>query len=59
MGYEKKPKKPKILEVGNIVYMIPVNDPWSGMLEAALEFSEDYLEQREQPKVENRESLNP
>ena len=44
-------------KVGHIVYLIPLHDPWSGMLEAASDFSDDFLEKREQPAQENRDSL--
>lgn len=46
-------------KVGNIVYLIPVHDPWSGMLEAASAFSDDFMENREQPDLTSRESLTP
>ena len=45
-------------KVGSIVYLIPVNDPWSGMLDAASEFSDDFLQKRTQPVLDKREELD-
>ena len=45
-------------KVGSIVYLIPVNDPWSGMLDAASEFSDDFLQKRSQPVLDKREELD-
>jgi len=45
-------------KVGSIVYLIPVNDPWSGMLDAASEFSDDFLQKRYQPVLDKREELD-
>jgi antitoxin VapB len=44
-------------KVGSIVYLIPLNDPWSGMLEAASEFTDDFLQERIQPHSDKREEL--
>ncbi len=45
-------------KVGNIVYLVPVNDPWSGMFEAVNDFTEDYIATRNQPELEKRPKLN-
>ena len=44
-------------KVGSIVYLIPLNDPWSGMLEAASEFTDDFPQERIQPHSDKREEL--
>jgi antitoxin VapB len=46
-------------KVGNIVYLIPIHDPWSGMFDAVSDFSDDFLENRVQPDLEKRASLTP
>jgi antitoxin VapB len=43
-----------IKKVGSIVYLIPLNDPWSGILEAASEFTDDFLQERIQPTLNER-----
>lgn len=45
-------------KVGSVVYLIPVNDPWSGMLDAASDFSDDFLQKRTQPVLDKREELD-
>ncbi len=44
-------------KAGNIVYLIPVNDPWSDMLDAASDFSDDFLQKRKQPAIDKRAEL--
>jgi len=36
---------------------LPVNDPWGPLREALGSFSEDFMAEREQPAVEEREEL--
>lgn len=45
-------------KVGSIVYLIPLNDPWSDMLDAASEFTDDFLQERIQPHSDKREELD-
>lgn len=45
-------------KVGSIVYLIPLNDPWSDMLDAASEFTDDFLRKRIQPHSDKREELD-
>jgi len=46
-----------VRRVGNAVLLVPMDDPWTGF-EAALEqFTDDFMEERNQPPVQERESL--
>lgn len=44
-------------KVGNVVHLIPVHDPWRGMMDAVSDFTEDYMENRDQPNAEKRQPI--
>ena len=61
----KIPKKMKINDnkvylkkVGNSLFIIPFHNPWENMIESVETFTADYMETREQPDNQNRESLD-
>ncbi len=41
--------------VGNSIYVIPFHDPWESLIQSTELFTEDYLDQRNQPKVQERD----
>jgi antitoxin VapB len=43
--------------LGSAVVLIPADDPWRSLRESLDLFTDDYLERREQPRAEERESL--
>lgn len=43
--------------LGNAVILLPVDDPWGPLREALSAFSEDFMAEREQPPLEEREGL--
>lgn len=45
-----------IKRVGNAVVLLPRRDSWQGLYESLELFSEDFMENREQPAREERES---
>ncbi len=47
-----------IKRVGNTVILIPKNNPWENVVNSLGLFSDDYLEDRLQPILENRETLD-
>ena len=47
-----------VRKLGNTVVLIPMDDPWRTLIESLNEFSEDYLEERDQPEVQRREDLD-
>jgi antitoxin VapB len=46
-----------IKKIGDTVVLIPPEDPWGSFLKSLDKFSEDFLSQREQPKMERRKRL--
>ena len=46
-----------IKKVGTALVVIPKNHPWQTLMESLSLFSEDFLENREQPKLETREDI--
>ena len=45
-------------KVGNTLYIIPFHNPWQGMFDSVNEFSEDFMDDRQQPKQQSRESFD-
>ncbi len=46
-----------IKQYGDIVILIPKKSPWKSLMESLDEFTEDYMEDRNQPAAQKRESL--
>lgn len=46
-----------IKKIGNAVILISKENPWQTLFESLQLFSEDFMETREQPDLEVRESL--
>jgi antitoxin VapB len=46
-----------IKKIGDTVVLISPEDPWGSFLKSLDKFSEDFLSQREQPKMERRKRL--
>jgi antitoxin VapB len=46
-----------VQRVGEAVLLVPIDDPWTTLFDAADRFSDDFMTEREQPEVEERESL--
>ena len=44
-------------KVGNVVHLIPVHDPWREMMDAVSDFTEDFMENRDQPNAEKRQPI--
>lgn len=45
-------------KVGNTLYIIPFHNPWQDLMDSVEEFSEDFLNDREQPNVQTRDSFD-
>ena len=41
-----------IKKVGRLVILIPQNDPWESLMDSLDKFSDDFMSEREQPKIE-------
>jgi antitoxin VapB len=46
-----------IKKVGKMVILIPKDDPWSSLINSLDQFTNDFMESREQPNQTQRESL--
>ena len=46
-----------INKIGNIVILIPKDDPWASMVDSLDQFTDDYMESRDQPLQGSREPL--
>ena len=45
-------------KVGNVIYIIPFHSPWQNFFDSLSEFSSDFMDQRNQPPSQNRESFD-
>ena len=48
-GYRFTDKKVFVKRMGNAIVLIPCDDPWRSLFESVHQFSDDFMEQREQP----------
>lgn len=48
--------KVNIRRVGNAVILLPENEPWDTLFDALGTFSPDFMAEREQPPVQQREA---
>ena len=55
--YRFNNKEVWVNRVGNIVFLIPKDDPWGGLLAAAGTFGKDFIPERSQGKYEKRERI--
>ena len=46
-----------IKKIGNIVILIPKDDPWSSLVNSLDQFTDDFMENRVQPAQDSREDL--
>jgi len=47
-----------VKKIGNIVILIPKDDPWSSLLNSLNQFTDDFVENRNQPNQDSREAFN-
>ena len=47
-----------VRKLGNTVILLPMDDPWRVLIDSLGEFSEDYLEERDQPAGQRRDDLD-
>jgi antitoxin VapB len=46
-----------IKKVGKMVILFPKDDPWSSLINSLDQFTDDFMESREQPNQTRRENL--
>lgn len=51
-------RKVYLKKVGNALYIIPFTDPWASMIEGINSFTTDFMDDREQPLQQIRESFD-
>jgi antitoxin VapB len=47
-----------IKKIGNVLYLIPFHNPWQNLIDSLSEFTPDYMENRNQPPAQSRESFD-
>lgn len=55
--YEIQGQEVYLKRVGNILMLIPVDNPWQTFFDSLDLFSDDFMNQREQPEQQARETL--
>jgi antitoxin VapB len=45
-------------KVGNALYIIPFHNPWESLIDGVNEFSQDFMEARNQPDDQTRQSFD-
>ena len=50
LQYQIDDTKVYIKHVGNALFLIPYHNPWQTFMESINAFSDDYMEQRQQPE---------
>lgn len=46
-----------IRKIGKMVILLPIDDPWSSLVGSLDQFTDDYMESREQPQQGPREGF--
>ena len=46
-----------IKSIGNAVVLIPSDNPWQSLFDSLEQFSDDFMDEREQPKQQLREAF--
>jgi antitoxin VapB len=55
--YQLDGEEAYIKKVGNVILLIPKDNPWQSLFSSLELFSDDFMEQREQPSQPEREAL--
>ena len=50
--------KAYLKKVGNALYIIPFHNPWQNLIESIESFTPDFMDSREQPGNQQRESID-
>jgi antitoxin VapB len=46
-----------VKKTGNVVMLIPAKDSWESLFDSLNKFSDDFMAERKQPKLQKREDL--
>jgi len=44
-------------KVGNVIYLIPFQNPWQSMVDGAQYFSDDFMDERNQSEMQVRDDI--
>lgn len=47
-----------VKKMGNVIYIIPYHNPWQSFYESLFGFSEDFMNERNQPLPQSREMFD-
>ena len=53
-----KDNKVYIKKIGNTLYLIPFNNPWQSMIDSLNEFTDDFMDDRDQQEIQTRENID-
>lgn len=54
-GLEIEDDKVYMKKVGNSIYVIPFHNPWDSLINSTELFTKDFLDERDQPEVQERD----
>jgi len=54
-GLKIEDNKVYLKKVGNSIYVIPFHNPWDSLIQSTGLFTNDYLDERNQPAVQERD----
>lgn len=57
-GMEIDDDKVYLKKIGNIIYVIPFHNPWKNFFDSLTLFSDDFMNERNQPENQDRESFD-
>ncbi|QQS38177.1 MAG: antitoxin [Ignavibacteriales bacterium] len=55
--FKLKGKEAYITKVGDAIVILPKKEKWSSLFESLSKFSDDFMSEREQPLLDEREDL--
>ncbi|MEX1130960.1 MAG: hypothetical protein WED59_03010, partial [Candidatus Woykebacteria bacterium] len=56
-GFRIEDDKVYLKKVGNSIYLISFHNPWDSLIDSTELFTKDFLEERNQPKIQKRDLL--
>lgn len=56
-AYRLKGKEVGITKIGDAVILYPIKTKWNSLIDSLEKFSDDFMEKRKQPALENREEM--
>ncbi len=57
LGFQIRGQQVYLKKVGNVILLIPENNPWQVLFDSLDLFSDDFMEERTQPRSQEREEM--